>query len=97
MRKFPRIILNSYAAIMNDDQSASRTIIRDFSRMGVGLVVDKEICQGTFISIVYQNEIGEYIQMKSYVKHCRQLKDNTFYVGVQFIGIESRTKTDHAA
>ena len=93
MRNFDRLIVSSHAAAILDDQHR-RILIQDFSRMGLGFVLDEILHLKSFISLLYQNENNQVIQMKSYVKHARKLKNGLFYVGVQFIGIE--TKFDRA-
>ncbi len=89
LRNFVRVAVSSHAvAIINDDKN--RILIQDFSRMGVGFVVDDILHLKSFISLLYQNENNQVIQMKSYIKHVRKLKNGLFYVGVQFVGIETR-------
>lgn len=93
-RKFPRIILHSYAQLI-DSNNKTQIFIYDFSQMGIGFVCSKSIPPKTFISVIYKNEQGLFIRMKSYVKHSRLIKGNNFFVGAQFIAIES--KSDRAA
>lgn len=70
-------------------------LIQNFSRMGLGFVIDEIVHFEKFISIIYQNENQQVINMKSFVRHARKLKDGLYFVGIQFIGIES--KFDRAA
>lgn len=88
-RNFDRYALSSQGIVISNDQQR-RVLIQDFSRMGVGFVIDDIIHFEKFISILYQNENQQIIQMKSYVRHARKLKDGLYFVGVQFIGIESK-------
>jgi c-di-GMP-binding flagellar brake protein YcgR len=93
-RNFDRYNVSSYAVVISNNQQR-RVLIQDFSRMGVGFVIDDIIHFEKFISLLYQNENQQIINMKSYVRHARKLKDGLYFVGVQFIGIES--KYDRAA
>ncbi len=97
MRQFTRIQLNSIAVI-NEPDCRIRIQLKDFSQMGLGFVCEREIKLNTFLSIVYQNENGHFIQMKTYVKNSKKLTANTFRIGVQFVAIESKydAKTGHA-
>ncbi len=88
-RNFNRSKISSYAMIISKGQQR-RVLIQDFSRMGVGFVIDDIIHFEKLISLLYQNENRQIINMKSYVKHVRKLKDGLYFVGVQFIGIESK-------
>ncbi len=88
-RRFPRIILNSYASLI-EAQTKSEIFIYDFSQMGIGFITSKALTPKTFVSVIYQNEQGLFVRMKSYIKHCRLIKGNNFFVGVQFIAIESK-------
>lgn len=92
-RNFDRYAVSSHAVVISNNQKR-RVLIQDFSRMGVGFVIDDIVHFEKFISLIYQNENQQLIHMKSYVRHARKLKDGLYFVGVQFIGIES--KYDHA-
>ena len=94
MRNFNRSIVSSQAVLALGKEH-QRILIQDFSRMGVGFVSEQLIQLKIFISLLYQNESRQVIQMKSYVKHVRKLKNGLYYIGVQFIGIE--TKFDREA
>ncbi len=89
MRNFDRLAISSHAVVILNEQQR-RILIQDFSRMGVGFVLDEIIHLKSFISLLYQNENNQIIQMKSYVKHARKIKSGLFYVGVQFVGIETK-------
>ena len=93
MRNFDRYIVSSRAVVAIHKEH-QQVLIQDFSRMGVGFVTETLLQLKSFISLLYQNENQQIIQMKSYVKHVRKLKGGLYYVGVQFIGIE--TKFDRA-
>jgi c-di-GMP-binding flagellar brake protein YcgR len=93
-RNFDRCMVSSLALVVSNDRQR-RILIQDFSRMGVGFVIDDIIHLEKFISLLYQNENQQIINMKSYVRHARKLNDGLYFVGVQFIGIES--KYDRAA
>lgn len=88
-RNFERSNVSSYALVISNNQQR-RVVIQDFSRMGVGFVIDEIIHFEKFISLLYQNENRQIINMKSYLRHARKLKDGLYFVGVQFIGIESK-------
>ena len=88
-RNFDRYTLSSQGIVISNNQQ-HRVLIQNFSRMGVGFVIDKIIHFEKFISLLYQNENQQIIQMKSYVRHARKLKNGLYFVGVQFIGIESK-------
>ena len=90
MRKFLRTPLSSFA-ILSDSEVNSRIVITDFSRMGIGFISKKAPKQNTFVSILYQNETNKLIKMKCFIKHVRMIADNQFAIGVQFVGIESKT------
>jgi hypothetical protein len=94
MRNFDRYNISSQAVIILNTQN-KRVLIQDFSRMGVGFVSEDILKLKSFISLLYQNEKNQIIQMQSYVKHIRKLKNGLWFVGVQFVGIE--TKFDRAA
>lgn len=88
-RHFDRHKMSSNAVVVVNDKQ-HRVLIQDFSRMGVGFVIDDIVHLEKFVSLLYQNENQQIIKMKSYVRHARKLKDGLFFVGVQFIGIESK-------
>ena len=90
MRQFQRVPIQSYGFIV-DDQQTSRMIIHDFSRMGVGFISEKEIKIRSFISVLYQNDSGQTVRMKSYVKHVKRINSQQFYIGVQFVAVESKS------
>jgi len=93
-RNFDRHTVSSHAFVVSNNLQR-RVLIQDFSRMGMGFVIDEIVHFEKFVSILYQNENQQVINMKSYVRHARKLKDGLYFVGVQFIGIES--KYDRAA
>ncbi len=93
MRNFDRYPINS-TAVIGLNGNHYRVHITNFSRMGIGLISAQEFQLKTFISLLYQNETQQIIQMKSYLKHIRKLNSGLFFIGLQFIGIE--TKFDHA-
>ena len=94
MRNFDRYVVSSQAVVALEKEH-KRILIQDFSRMGVGFVSEHLFQLKNFVSLLYQNDNRQVIQMKSYVKHVRKLKNGLYYIGVQFIGIE--TKFDHEA
>ncbi|MGZ3725040.1 MAG: PilZ domain-containing protein [Pseudobdellovibrio sp.] len=61
----------------------------NFSRMGALVSTPFELNPGKFISLAYQNEKNEIVQMLTYVVHAHK-KRNRFFAGLQFVGIESR-------
>lgn len=93
-RNFDRHAISSHAFVVSKNQR-NRVLIQNFSRMGLGFVIDEIVHFEKFISIIYQNENQQVINMKSFVRHARKLKDGLYFVGIQFIGIES--KFDRAA
>jgi hypothetical protein len=70
MRNFDRLSLNSYAVVLSEHGN-KRVVIQNFSRMGVGFLCEKTLVLKTFVSLLYQNENQQIIQMKSYVKHVK--------------------------
>lgn len=89
-RNFDRHAVSSHAFFVYGNVHI-RILIQDFSRMGVGFVSEAKLPLKTFVSLLYQNEPRKIIQIKSYVKHVRSLKSGLYFVGVQFIGIESKS------
>lgn len=89
MRQFKRVSVNSagYALDSNDHFQIS---ILDFSRMGVAFTCAHSFSLNTFVSIVYQNENNQLIQMKIYVKNISVKTSSAFRVGAQFVAVESR-------
>lgn len=89
MRKFKRAAVESAGfAIENNDHTA--VTIQDFSRMGMSFITDKTFQPKSFVSIMYQNETNQIIQMKIYIKNITMKTNRKFRVGALFIAIESR-------
>jgi hypothetical protein len=63
----------------------------NFSRMGALVQTQIYRMNKKYISIVYQNEKNEMIQMLCAIKHITEINKSYFY-GLQFMGIENRTK-----
>lgn len=61
----------------------------NFSRMGALVQTAHIRINKKYISIVYQNEKNEILQMLCAIKHITQ-KNKFYFYGLQFIGIESR-------
>lgn len=89
IRNFDRLTVSSHAVVITNHQPY-RVLIQNFSRMGVGFLIEEITHFEKFISLLYQNENLQIIHMKSYLRHARKLKEGLYFVGVQFIGIESK-------
>ena len=88
MRKFCREPLNTPCLFLSDDISDKAQMV-NFSRMGALIQTTAIRINKKYISIVYQNEKSEIIQMLCAIKHITQ-KNNFYFYGLQFMGIESR-------
>ncbi len=93
MRNFNRHIVRSKAVLIDHENKNHLLIIHDFSQMGVGVASPVLITPKSFITILYQNDTGYFIQMKDYVKHARHFNKGQFFLGLQFIGIEHKYRT----
>ena len=93
MRKFLRHDVDSLALVSNDDVKNKRVIIHNFSNMGLGFISNTYFSVRSFITIKYQNETENFVLMRSYIKHARRLDNGQFFIGVLFVGFES--KSDH--
>ena len=89
MRKFKRQSVSSLGFILEDTEH-SKILISDFSRMGVSFSSEKNLSLKSFLSIVYQNESGQLVQMKIYIKNVSQKRESLYRVGAQFVAVESR-------
>lgn len=94
MRKFLRYDVDSLALVSNERYTNRRVLIDNFSSMGLGFISNTYFPVRSFITIKYQNETEKIVFMKSFIKHVRQLDNGQFFIGVLFVGIES--KNDHA-
>ena len=73
------------------DNRIHRVSMVNFSRMGALVRLPYNTSAGKYISIAYQNEKNEIVQMLTYIVHIFQVK-NTYFAGLQFVGIESRSQ-----
>ena len=89
MRKFKRHAVSSLGFILEDSEPF-KILISDFSRMGLSFQSVKILQPKSFLSIVYQNESGQLVQMKIYIKNVSQKCVSTYRVGAQFVAVESR-------
>ncbi len=90
MRKFKRSPVESVGiALVNNSPSEIR--IKDFSRMGLSFLSEKPLQPKSFVSVMYQNETNQIIQMKVYIKNSITKSDQSFRIGALFVGLESRT------
>lgn len=71
------------------DNRIYRVSMLNFSRMGALVQFPFNTEKGKFVTIAYQNEKSEVIQMLTYVVHVYK-RQNTFFAGLQFVGIEAR-------
>ncbi len=90
MRKFERENLNA-PCLFTSDEMVDQAKMINFSRMGALVQTAVYRMNKKYISIVYQNEKNEMIQMLCAIKHITEINKSYFY-GLQFIGIETRTK-----
>lgn len=86
LRKFQREELNSQC-LFESEGSVDQALIVNYSRMGA--LVQSPTCRinKKYISIVYQNEKNQMIQMLCAIKHITE-KSGKYLYGLQFIGIE---------
>ncbi len=89
MRKFKRSIVSSVGLVIENENHSPMTI-QDFSRMGVSFLSDKFFPPKTFLTIMYQNETNQMIQMKIYIKNISKKTEQIFRVGALFVAVESR-------
>ena len=90
MRKFERENLN-IPCLFTSDHIVDQAKMINFSRMGALVQTQIYRMNKKYISIVYQNEKNEMIQMLCAIKHITEINKSYFY-GLQFMGIETRTK-----
>ncbi len=90
MRKFERENLNTPCLFASDEIIDQAKMI-NFSRMGALVQTAVYRMNKKYISIVYQNEKNEMIQMLCAIKHITE-KSGSYFYGLQFMGIETRTK-----
>ena len=88
MRKFDRQPTFSACALIFNEQPIKAFMI-NFSRMGVMITTTVFLEPKKFISLVYQNEKNEFIQILTYVAHSNK-SDKYYVAGLQFIGLEGR-------
>ena len=63
----------------------------NFSRMGTMITTTVRLTPKKFISLVYQNEKNEFVQILTYVAHSSAC-DKYYVAGIQFIGLEGRQR-----
>ncbi len=90
MRKFKRVSVDSVGFAI-DEKKHFQIAIQDFSRMGVSFTTGERFIERSFVSIMYQNEINQIIQMKIYIKNISKASDKNFRIGALFVAVESRT------
>ena len=90
MRKFQREKLNT-PCLFTSDSIVDQAKMINFSRMGALVQTQIYRMNKKYISIVYQNEKNEMIQMLCAIKHITEINKLYFY-GLQFMGIETRGK-----
>lgn len=88
MRKFFREVINTPCLFLSDGISDKAQMV-NFSRMGALVQTANIRINKKYISIVYQNEKNEIIQMLCAIKHITQ-KNEFYFYGLQFMGIERR-------
>ena len=86
LRKFQREKLNSQCLFESDDL-VDQAMIVNYFRMGALVLSQACRMNKKYISIVYQNEKNQMIQMLCAIKHITEQSGSYFY-GLQFIGIE---------
>lgn len=86
LRKFNREHLNS-SCLFESDGAVDQAMIVNYSRMGALVLTKSCRINKKFISLVYQNEKNQMIQMLCAIKHITEQSGSYFY-GLQFIGIE---------
>ncbi len=91
MRKFKRVLVDSVGIVI-DENNHSQIRIHDFSRMGVSFTTRERFLERSFVSIMYQNEINQFIRMKVYIKNITSTTNNIFRIGAFFIAVESRVE-----
>ncbi len=87
-RNFERETTHITCGLKVEDRIFRASMV-NFSRMGALVSTPFEFSKGKFVSLAYQNEKNEIIQMLTYVVHAYK-KQNHYYAGLQFVGIEAR-------
>ncbi len=91
MRKFKRVLVDSVGFVI-DEKQHYQIYIQDFSRMGVSFTTSDRFSERSFVSIMYQNEINQFIRMKVYIKNITSTTNNIFRIGAFFVAVESRVE-----
>lgn len=86
LRKFHREQLNSQC-LFESESAVDQALILNYSRMGALVLSQACRMNKKYISIVYQNEKNQMIQMLCAIKHITE-KSGKYLYGLQFIGIE---------
>ncbi|HZZ43975.1 MAG TPA: hypothetical protein VFE58_13645 [Tepidisphaeraceae bacterium] len=60
-------------------------LTKDISMLGLGLIQGIHVDAGTELLIVLPRMKGEPLYMKMLVRHCRDLADNLYSVGTEFL------------
>jgi c-di-GMP-binding flagellar brake protein YcgR len=86
LRQFQREQLNSQC-LFESDGCVDQALIVNYSRMGALVLSQACRMNKKYVSIVYQNEKNQMIQMLCAIKHITE-KSGKYLYGLQFIGIE---------